>query len=324
MGEDFSEREAIPARRRSSQENPRGEKKAADPMHLLSLRETTRDDIRAIITDARARTSDADRGEAIRKTVALALFDDEAPTRLLLEQACRRLGAEVLTLPVRGDDAVAATARTARSLGADVLALRHPRAGAPWVAARHFGGPVLNAGDGANENPPRALLDLAMLDEQLPRLDGARVAIIGGIGRSATGRSMLWGLRTLGAAVTLVGPPTMVPAQLTDEHVTITHDLDATLPNVDALYVLPLATDGPARCLFPSVDEYVRLFGIDPSRLSRAPRPLPVLHPGPLGREVSGALGLSALRDRQLRDGIALYASILSWLLKGRPDAMAA
>ena len=293
------------------------------PRHLLSLRETSRDEIRFLLDTARSLSSGPSEAPP-RKTVALLPFDSDATMRALVERACRRLGFDLMALSVTRDDGVAATVRAAHALGADAVVLRHPLAGAPWGAARHFEGAVVNGGDGANEQPVRGLIDLLTLDGLVPRLEDLQVAIVGAIGLSAPGRSLLWGLRQMGARVTLVGPPTMGADALAGDGVTVTHDLDGALRDADAVYVLPLPPDGPQRCLYPSVSEYAQLFGIDAQRLSVASRPIAVLHPGPLGREVGGDLGLAALRERQLRDGVAMWSAVLMTLLGGRPDAVAA
>lgn len=290
-----------------------------NPRHLLSLRDTSRDEIRLLVDTAKR--LGAGPFEPLSRTVALTLFDDDAITRALVNRACRRLGLDLLTLAVSPCDTVAGTARAARALGADALVIGHPRAGAAWGAARHFDGPVVNAGDGANEQPVHGLIDLALLDAMLGHADEARVAIVGAIGECAPGRSLLWGLRQLGATVTLVGPPTLVSDLLAGEGVRVTHDLDGALREADAVYVLPLPPTGLERCLYPSVSEYVRLFGIAPRRL---PRSMPVLHPGPVGREATGELGLSALRERQLRDGVTMWAAVLTTVLGGIPRAVAA
>lgn len=313
---------AAPAYRVPPQENPAGEKKAGDPMkprHLLSLRETSRDEIRFLLDTAKSLA--AGPFEPSSKTVALALFDDDAITRAQIDRACRRLGVGLMALDVAPSDGVPSTARAARALGADTLIIGHSRAGAPWGAARHFDGTVANAGDGPNESPVRGLVDLGILEATIARLDQAHIVFVGAIGLCAPARSLLWGLRQLGASVTLVGPPTLVSDLLAGDGVRVTHDLDPALREADAVYIAPLPPDGPRRCLYPSDSEYARLFGIEPRRL---PRPVPVFHPGPVGREATGDLGLPALRERQLRDGVTMWAAVLATLLGGLPHAVAA
>lgn len=290
--------------------------------HLLTLRDLGRSEIEQLLDASPMPDTRLARPPATR--VALALFDGHGPTRLVFEQACARLGVACITLAVTPSASGASAAAQASALGAHALVVRHDLAGAPWGAARRFDGCVINAGDGPNEEPLRGLAELHALRRHLPSLSGARVTLVGGIDHHPTGRSVMWGLRSLGARVTVVAPPTLASDRLVEADIRVTHRLDDAVRESDALYVLPLPPQGEERNLFPSVAEYAHLFSVTPARLIQAGVTLPVLHPGPMGREATSGAGCVIDAGPRLRADIDITAATLASLLARHPDALAA
>jgi aspartate carbamoyltransferase catalytic subunit len=297
--------------------------------HLLGIRDLTRGELEAIL----ARAAEFKRhppADAPLKGRRLLTFFAEASTRTRTSFgiAARSLGAEVVDLSPAGSslskgESLRDTAQTIDALGVDVAVVRHPASGAPHLVAGAIRGSVVNAGDGSNEHPTQALLDLFTIRERLGRLDGLRIALVGDILHSRVARSNLWAHRLLGNSVTLVGPATLIPRGIESAGAAVSHDLDGALESHDVIVMLRLQLERQRAGLFPSTGEYSSLFGLTRERLARLRKDAIVMHPGPMNRgweiaSESADAPQSAVLE-QVRNGVFVRMAVLSLLNEARP-----
>jgi len=266
------------------------------------------------------------------KTVVSLFYEDSTRTRLSFETAAKRLSADTMTFSVstssvKKGESLRDTVQTIEAMGIDALVVRHPSAGAPHRIASWVDAAVVNAGDGRHEHPTQALLDLLTLRHHRgPSLDGLRVAIVGDVRHSRVARSGVKALHVLGAAVTLVGPPTLLPESLEGWPVTTSHDLDAVLPEVDVVYLLRIQRERQQEALFPSLREYTARYGLTAARAARLRPDALVMHPGPMNRGVEVAAevadGPASAVTEQVANGVAVRMAVLYSLLgSGAPVA---
>lgn len=306
--------------------------------HLTGLRELSREELLALLDTAKGFAEISTR--SIRKVPTLRgrvvvnlFFEPSTRTRLSFSLAAQRLSADVLDFTKEGSstskgETLLDTARNIEAMGVDIFVVRHAAPGAATVLARHLQASVINAGDGSHEHPTQALLDCYTIRERLGTIEGKHVAIVGDIGHSRVARSNIWALQRLGARVTVVGPPTLVPAAFAKLGVTVCHDLDAVLPDVDVLNMLRIQRErGGGGLNFPSIEEYSRLFGLTQRRLERARQDVVIMHPGPLNRGVEIAPevadGPNSVILEQVAAGLAvrMAALFLCSLAQNKPDA---
>ncbi|HEX3789413.1 MAG TPA: aspartate carbamoyltransferase catalytic subunit [Pseudonocardiaceae bacterium] len=267
------------------------------------------------------------------RTVVTMFYENSTRTRASFEVAGKWMSADVINVSASGSsvgkgESLRDTALTLSAVGADCVIVRHPASGAAdrlaaWLA--DTGTCVVNAGDGTHEHPTQALLDAATLRERLGELADCRVAIVGDVLHSRVARSNLHLLRTLGAEVILVAPPTLVPdgmaRWLAEEKIPVSHNLDAELPHVDAVLLLRVQAERMHGGFFPSAREYSISYGLSEQRLALLPEHAVVLHPGPMlrGMEIASSVADSpraAITD-QVRNGVHLRMSVLYHLLAG-------
>ena len=292
--------------------------------HLLSIEGLERREVEVLLARAglhKRALAEGKRGDALAgKTVANLFFEDSTRTRTSFEFAARNLGADVLNWTAKGSsvskgEALVDTVRNIEASGPTALVIRHASSGAPHLAARWVKCAVINAGDGTHEHPSQALLDAFTLEEKLGTLEGKRILIVGDILHSRVARSNLFCLKLLGAEVVLCGPPTLIPAGLSQAGVTVTQDLDAALPDADAVMMLRIQLERQEEALFPSAREYARLYGLSTARAARMKQGAPVLHPGPMNRGVEIAPqvadGPSSVILDQVKNGVAVRMAIL-------------
>jgi aspartate carbamoyltransferase catalytic subunit len=214
------------------------------------------------------------------------------------------------------------TAWTLEAMGVDAIIVRHGSSGAPHQLSKWVNASVINAGDGSHEHPTQALLDLYSIRERFKDFDGLKVAIVGDIVSSRVARSNVKGLVTMGADVTLVGPPTLVPKEAAAWGVTVTTDLDSVLPDLDVCYLLRVQKERQSEQLFPSLREYAALWGLDAKRLVKMRPDSIVMHPGPMNRgvEISAAVSESprSIILDQVANGLAVRMSLLYLMLGSR------
>jgi aspartate carbamoyltransferase catalytic subunit len=256
-------------------------------------------------------------------------YEASTRTRVAFEIAAKNLSADVVNVTasassVTKGESLVDTIRTLEALGTDILVLRHPRSGAPYLAARHFGGHVVNAGDGRHAHPTQALLDLFTLRRHLPggRINGRKIAIVGDVLHSRVARSNVWTLTAFGADLWLCGPPTLLSgfeawarALPADRRVTVTTDLASALHGADAVMALRLQKERQEAGLLPSIAEYRARYGITAERLRDARPDALVLHPGPMneGVEIDAdvAAGAQSLITEQVANGVAVRMAVL-------------
>ncbi len=260
------------------------------------------------------------------RTVCNLFYEDSTRTRISFEVAEKRLSADVINFSAKGSsvskgESLKDTALTLQAMGVDAIVMRHSASGAPrrlteWVDAK-----VLNAGDGWHQHPTQALLDLFTMRERLGHLEGLNVAVCGDIVHSRVARSLVQGLATMDCTITLVGPPTLMPAEVQSWPVKVTHDLDAVLENLDVCYLLRVQNERMAEQFFPSVREYARVWGMDIDRLNRMPDHALVMHPGPMNRGVEISADVAdaerAVIVDQVTNGVAVRMSCLYLMLGG-------
>jgi len=260
------------------------------------------------------------------RTVVNFFLENSTRTRISFELAAKRLSADVINFSSGGSsvakgESLKDTALTLQAMGADAIVIRHSSSGSPLQLTRWVEGHVINAGDGTHEHPTQALLDLYTMRERLGRLEGLRVAIVGDVMHSRVARSLCIGLVTMGAEVTLVGPPTLIPPDAPTWGVQVSYDLDAVIPKLDVCYMLRVQTERQRQQFFPSVREYARLFGLTRERVDLLPDGALVMHPGPMNRGVEIDSDVADLPrsviEEQVTNGIAIRMSLLYLLLGG-------
>lgn len=314
--------------------------------HLLDTQHLSRADALEIL-DVAEDMADTQRREVKKlptlrgKTVVNLFFEDSTRTRISFEAAAKRLSADVINFSAKGSsvskgESLQDTAQTLQAMGADAVVIRHGASGAPrtlatsgWISAG-----VVNAGDGTHEHPTQALLDAFTIRKRLHGdasrgrdLDGIRVTIVGDVLHSRVARSNVWLLHTLGARVTLVAPPTLVPQDVSGWPVEVDYDLDhAIAAEPDALMMLRIQLERMSAAYFPTEREYSRRYGLDARRLQALPGGSIVLHPGPMNRglEISAEAADSPRSTvlEQVTNGVSVRMAVLYLLLAGeRPDS---
>jgi aspartate carbamoyltransferase catalytic subunit len=299
--------------------------------HLLSAADLSRDDALLILDTAEELAQLADR--PIRKlptlrgrTVVNLFYEDSTRTRISFEAAAKRLSADVITFSAKGSsvakgESLKDTALTLEAMGADAVVVRHSASGAPHRLAGWLGGSVVNAGDGAHEHPTQALLDAFTMRRRLGRLEGLRVVIVGDVLHSRVARSNVRLLHTLGAEVTLVAPPTLLPLAVGGWPGETGYDLDAALPKADVVMMLRVQQERMNAAYFPTVREYSRRYGLDSRRMAMLPDHAIVMHPGPMNRGVEIAADVAdSVRStivEQVTNGVSVRMAVLYLLLGG-------
>lgn len=258
------------------------------------------------------------------KTVATVFFEASTRTRLSFERAAKALSADVMTFApgtssVTKGESLKDTALTIRATGADLLVVRHEAVGAAARVAAWLDCPVINAGDGAHQHPTQALLDSLTIRQRFGKLDGLRIAIVGDVRNSRVARSDIDAFTLLGANVTLIAPPTLLPSDLEGFPVSVSHSLDEIIADLDVVYLLRIQMERGSGPGLPSLPEYVSRYGIDRARLDRMSPDAVVMHPGPINRGVEIAANVAddprALILDQVRNGVAVRMAVLFRLL---------
>jgi aspartate carbamoyltransferase catalytic subunit len=261
------------------------------------------------------------------KTVVSMFYEDSTRTRLSFETAAKRLSADTMTFTagssaVRKGESLLDTVRTVEAMGIDAIVVRHRSAGVPHRMAGWTNASVVNAGDGWHEHPTQALLDVFTLRRHRGAdLAGLRVAIVGDVKHSRVARSNVKALAALGADVTLVGPPTLMPPDLSGWPVRVSHELDEVLGTVDVYYILRIQRERIGEALFPTLREYAARYGLTEERLARLPGDVLIMHPGPTNRGVEIAAAVAddprSVITEQVANGVAVRMAVLYRLLAG-------
>ena len=297
--------------------------------HLLTIDELTEADLREVLRITPSFAEVAQRRiakvPALRgQTVALLFYEDSTRTRLSFEIAAKRLSADTLnvsvnTSSVNKGESLRDTAETIEAMGIDAVVVRHRSSGVPWQLTKWLDASVINAGDGWHQHPTQALLDCFTLQQKLGDLAGSHIVMVGDIKHSRVARSDISALTMLGAEVTLVAPPTLLPPATDTWPVRTSHDLDSALADADAVYLLRMQNERQNEALVPDLREYTTLYGLTAERAARLSPTVPILHPGPMNRGVEIAADVPDLDQvvvvDQVRNGVAVRMAVLFLLL---------
>ena len=267
------------------------------------------------------------------RTVVNVFYEESTRTRMSFELAARTLSAATMSMTAKGSsvekgESLIDTIRTIQALGADIIVIRHGESGAPYLAAQHFKGSIINAGDGRHAHPSQALLDLFTIRERLGELRGLNVTIVGDILHSRVARSNIWGMLRCGMNVTLCAPSTLIGDvqmwQDTFPTLKISYDLDAIIPDTDVLMGLRLQKERMQAGLLPALREYSSYFGINQTRLNNLPNHAIVMHPGPMNEGVEimpeAADSPRSVIEAQVTNGVAVRMALL-YRLSGEATA---
>jgi aspartate carbamoyltransferase catalytic subunit len=299
--------------------------------HLISIADLSRDDVERLLalsrTFARSLERDVKKLPALRgRTVVNLFFESSTRTSSSFELAAKRLSADVMSIKASGSavdkgESLKDTAVTIGAYDPDVVVIRHAHIGAPHLVARYTGAHVVNAGDGKHQHPTQALLDLYTLDEELGGVEGVHVAIVGDVLHSRVARSNVQALVLMGARVTLVGPPALIPRGIEAMGCAVSYDIRA-IRTADVVYVLRMQRERmlEGANYVPSLREYTARWGVTPERLRPGQK---VMHPGPMNRGVEidplVADSADALIERQVRSGLVVRMAVLYDLLTQGP-----
>ncbi|MDO8885417.1 aspartate carbamoyltransferase catalytic subunit [Candidatus Oleimmundimicrobium sp.] len=260
------------------------------------------------------------------KTVVNLFVEPSTRTRISFELAAKRLSADVVNISAKNSsltkgESLRDTAKTIEALGADAVIIRHPSAGAPHFFAKNINANVINAGDGAHEHPTQALLDLYTIKEKLGRINGLHVGIVGDIAHSRVARSNTLALTKMGAKVTLVGPPTLIPMEAEAMGAKVEYDFDKVIGKFDIIYMLRIQLERQTESLFPSIREYTNLYSLNFNRFKKAKKNVLIMHPGPMNRGIEISYEVAdmpqAVITDQVVNGVAVRMAVLYVLLGG-------
>jgi aspartate carbamoyltransferase catalytic subunit len=307
--------------------------------HLLDIESLTPEEINTVLDTARAFKAVGER--AIKKvpvlrgkTVINLFIEPSTRTRISFELAAQRLTADVINFSAEASslkkgETLKDTARNLEALNADIIIIRHSATGAPHFLARFLNACVVNAGDGAHEHPTQALLDLFTIREKRGKIAGLNVTILGDILYSRVARSNIWALLKMGANVTLCGPSTLVPRVFEQMGCRVTYNVDEAIANADIINLLRIQHERQRKSMFPSLGEYVSLFGLNKKRMERTKPDVLIMHPGPINRGVEidsdiADSGRSVILD-QVTNGLAVRMAVLFLVNGGKgPQEVAA
>jgi len=298
--------------------------------HLLGLKDLSGEEIITILDTAKSFVEISER--AIKKvptlrgkTICNFFFEPSTRTRSSFEIAEKRLSADTLNMAgassslVKGET-VKDTARNVEALKVDMIVIRHSSSGIPHQLCQYVDASIINAGDGINEHPTQALLDMFTLREKVGDLKGRKVSIIGDIRHSRVARSNIWGLTKVGAEVTVCAPKTLIPRGIEELGVRVTSNIDEAVEGADAVNLLRIQKERQNEVFFPSIREYARMFQLNSTVLKKAKKDIVIMHPGPINRGVELADDVADCENsvilNQVTNGIAVRMAVL-FLLSG-------
>jgi aspartate carbamoyltransferase catalytic subunit len=299
--------------------------------HLISISDLTRDDVTRLLATAgsfeRSLEREMKKLPTLRgRTVVNLFFEASTRTSSSFELAAKRLSADVMSVKSSGSsvdkgESLKDTALTLAAYDPDVIVIRHPQIGAPTLVSRVTGAHVVNAGDGKHQHPTQALLDLYTIEQNVGPIEGLHVAIVGDVLHSRVARSNIQALTLMGARVTLVGPPTLIPRGIEAMDCEVSTDI-AAIGSADVVYVLRMQRERmeAGENYVPSLREYTARWGVTPARLRPGQK---VMHPGPMNRGVEidpvVADSVDALIETQVRAGLVVRMAVLYDLLTHGP-----
>jgi aspartate carbamoyltransferase catalytic subunit len=293
--------------------------------HLIGISDLSRQEIEFILDTAQGfekfSTRSIKKAPTLRgKVVVNMFFEDSTRTRNSFTLAASRLSADVIEFSkkvsaVSKGETLIDTARNLEAMGVDIVVIRHSAGGAPKLLSRSINACVVNAGDGFHEHPTQALLDVYTIRRQRGSLDGLKIGIVGDIAHSRVARSDIYAMTKLGAEVTLIGPPTLMPGGVENLPVKVSYSLDEVIEDLDVINMLRIQFERMGGNPFPSVREYSHYFGLTVDRMKRAKPDITVMHPGPINRgleiESEVADGPNSVILKQVANGLAVRMGVL-------------
>ncbi len=297
---------------------------------LLGLKDLTTEEIEYILNTAKTMklivTSKNKKAPHLQgKSIITLFYENSTRTRLSFELASKYMSASAANVSassssVSKGETLIDTGKTIDMMGTDVVIIRHPMSGAPHLLARSINASVINAGDGMNEHPTQALLDMYTIIEKKGSLKGLKVAIIGDVYHSRVARSNIWGMTKLGAEVCVAGPSTLLPPEIEKTGVKAFNTVQEALIDADVVMGLRIQLERQKKGLFPSIREYSRFFGLDEKRLKLAKEDALIMHPGPVNRGVELSSGVvdgdRSLINEQVQNGVAVRMALLYLLTR--------
>jgi len=298
--------------------------------HLLGLEYIDREDIQLILNTAKSFREILERPikkvpTLQGKTIVNLFYEASTRTRISFELAEKRLSADSVnfstsTSSVNKGETLLDTARNIEAMKIDMVVIRHRSPGAPHFLAQNLDSNIINAGDGAHEHPTQALLDMMTIVEYHKSLENLNVGIVGDISHSRVALSNIHGLKKMGANVTVCGPATLIPREIEKLGVKVSYNIDELIESMDVLNILRIQLERQDSGLFPSLREYHNYFGITRQRLEKAPKPITIMHPGPINRGVEITSDVADSEHsvilNQVTNGVAIRMAVL-YLLAG-------
>lgn len=293
--------------------------------HLIGLSDLSRQEIEFILDTAQGfekfSTRSIKKVPTLRgKVVVNMFFEDSTRTRNSFTLAASRLSADVIEFSKKASavskgETLIDTARNLEAMGVDIVVIRHSAGGAPKLLSRSINACVVNAGDGFHEHPTQALLDVYTIQQERGSLEGLKIGIVGDIAHSRVARSDIYAMTKLGAEVTLIGPPTLMPGGVGNLPVKVSYSLDEVIEDLDVINMLRIQFERIGGNPFPSVREYSHYFGLTLDRMKRAKPNITVMHPGPINRgleiESEVADGFNSVILKQVANGLAVRMAVL-------------
>jgi aspartate carbamoyltransferase catalytic subunit len=293
--------------------------------HLLGLQNVPKEDIQLILDTANTFKEVLDRPikkvpTLQGKTIVNLFYESSTRTRISFELAEKRLSADTINFSVSSSsvkkgESLKDTIQNIEAMKIDMIIIRHSAAGSPLYLTKICDSNIINAGDGIHEHPTQALLDMFSIKEKVGKLEGLKVCIVGDISHSRVALSNIFGLKTMGAEVSLCGPSTMIPREVEELGVNVIHNIDEAIEESDVLNVLRIQLERKAGEYFPSIREYSNYFGITQERLDRIGKDVLIMHPGPINRgvEISSEVadGSNQIILNQVTNGVAVRMAVL-------------
>jgi len=293
--------------------------------HLLGLQGVPKEDIQLILDTATTFREVLERPikkvpTLQGKTVVNLFYENSTRTRISFELAEKRLSADTVNFSVSGSsvskgETFKDTMKNIEAMKVDMVVMRHSAAGTPLFLTKICDANIINAGDGIHEHPTQALLDMYSIREKLGKLEGVKVCIVGDVAHSRVALSNIYGLKTMGADVSVCGPSTMIPRYMEELGVKVIYNIDEAIQENDVLNILRIQLERKAREYFPSIREYAKYFGITTERLEKNGKDVLILHPGPINRgvEISSEVadGMHQIILKQVTNGVAVRMAVL-------------
>jgi len=295
------------------------------PVEEIQLILDTAEKMKVVLSSGNKKTSHMQ-----GKSIVTLFYENSTRTRLSFEMASKFMGASSANISASGSsvnkgESLLDTARTIDMMATDILVMRHPQSGAPHMIAPFLNASVVNAGDGMNEHPTQALLDIFTIQEKKGLMKGMKVAIVGDIYHSRVARSNIWGMQKLGADVYLAGPATLMPKEIELTGATVCRNVAQACEGADVIMGLRLQLERQKKCLFPSISEYAAFFSVSEKMVSLAKKNVLILHPGPCNHGVEMPTivydSTQSVINEQVTNGVAIRMAVL-YLLSSRRNSL--